>query len=360
MHAKLLHERTLPAFAAALIAAEAMIVLTGRIGLMAFVISLVLLLAGRPLFEAYAMARPNARSSHRTPVPQGAGGPVIIATLLGLLAQVLLVSGTEGLTLQIGGIVLGALLLAVTGGVDDIRGLPVLPRLVAQGVAVACIVLLAPQEWRIFGDAMPLVVERGLLVIAGIWFVNLTNFIDGIDGITLAGFMPLALGAFLLADARAISPAGAWLAASFLAAQAAFVFFNWHPARLFLGDLGSLPIGLIGGALLYDIAAHGAVAAAVILPLYHFLDATLTLALRIARRERVWEAHRQHAYQRAVDGGWSHMRVSGLVLVLNLALAGLAWFSAGLTVLGQSACVMLAVLMAGGMIVLFRRTGQPA
>ncbi|MFM9975425.1 MAG: MraY family glycosyltransferase [Beijerinckiaceae bacterium] len=351
-----MHERTFPALAVALIAAAATLFLTGRMGGFVFAASLGLLVVGRPFFEAYAMARPNARSSHSTPVPQGAGGPLIIATLAGFLFWM----GMEALTLQVAGVVLGTLMLGITGGIDDIKGLPVMPRLLAQGVAVACIVLLAPPSWRIFNDNIPMLVERGLLVIAGIWFVNLANFMDGIDGITLAGFMPLALGAFLMADLRAISSGGALLAGCFLAAQAAFVFFNWHPARLFLGDLGSLPIGLLGGALLFDIAAHSAVAAAIILPLYHFLDATMTLLARMMRRERVWEAHRQHAYQRAVDGGWPHMRVSGLVLVLNGMLIGIARFSIGLTVEGQIACVMLALLLAGGLIMLFRRAGPAA
>ncbi len=152
-------------------------------------------------------------------------------------------------------------------------------------------------------------------------------------------------------------PAAA-LAPIFLGALAGFVWFNLPRARLFLGDVGSLPIGLIGGALILDLAQHGAFAAAVILPLYHFTDATTTLLGRMARRERVFEPHRQHAYQHAVDGGWSHGRVSGIVLALNLVLIGLALATLGRGWLAQAALVALALALVTAVILLFRRQGR--
>jgi UDP-N-acetylmuramyl pentapeptide phosphotransferase/UDP-N-acetylglucosamine-1-phosphate transferase len=240
------------------------------------------------------------------------------------------------------------------GGVDDIRGVPVPPRLALQVLAVALVVGAGGQGGRILPAAVPYPLEAAALVVAGVWFVNLTNFMDGIDGITLAGFLPLAAGAAVLAGMGRLSPAGGLLAACFLGALAGFVWFNLPRARLFLGDVGSLPIGLLGGALLMDIAQNGAFAAAVILPLHHFADATLTLLARLSRREKVWEAHRQHAYQNAVDGGWSHARVSGVVLGLNVGLAGLAVLSARLDTAGQAACVLAAGLAVAAVLAAFR------
>jgi UDP-N-acetylmuramyl pentapeptide phosphotransferase/UDP-N-acetylglucosamine-1-phosphate transferase len=190
--------------------------------------------------------------------------------------------------------------------------------------------------------------------VAGVWFVNLTNFMDGIDGITLAAFLPLAAAAVWLGDLAYLSREGSLLAVFFLGALAGFVFFNFPKARLFLGDVGSLPIGLIGGALLLDLAQHGAMAAAIILPLYHFTDASLTLLLRLSRREKVWIAHRQHAYQNAVDSGWTHLRVSSIVLVLNLALAGIAIVSVGRSASQQTGLVVLALVAVLAVITLFR------
>jgi UDP-N-acetylmuramyl pentapeptide phosphotransferase/UDP-N-acetylglucosamine-1-phosphate transferase len=308
-----------------------------------------------PLFARYAMARPNARSSHTAPVPQGGGAVVVVAALAATafsLAEVGLAG--EG---RIAWIAAGALLLALVGAVDDIRGLPVLPRLGLQLLAVVFVVAATGPGARVLPAAVPYPAEIALLIVAGAWFVNLTNFMDGIDGITLAAFMPLAAAAAVLAAGGRMTPAGGLLALCFFGALAGFVHFNLPRARLFLGDVGSLPIGLIGGALLLDLAQNGAFAAAVILPLYHFTDATATLLGRIARREKVWEAHRQHAYQNAVDGGWSHARVSGLVLMLNIGLAGLAVLSVRLEAVGQIFCVAAAVAAVMAMIAIFRRKG---
>jgi UDP-N-acetylmuramyl pentapeptide phosphotransferase/UDP-N-acetylglucosamine-1-phosphate transferase len=303
-----------------------------------------------PLFRAYAVARPNARSSHLLPVPQGGGLAVVLATLSAILLDV--VSGASPASSGLVIVCVATLLIAVTGALDDIRDLPVVPRLGGQIVAVTLVVWTGLESGQIF--RLPYALEFGLLVIAGTWFVNLTNFMDGIDGITLAAFIPLAAGATLLGDMAYLSREGGLLAVFFLGALAGFVFFNFPRAKLFLGDVGSLPIGLIGGVLLLDMAQHSALSAAIILPLYHFTDATLTLLRRIIRREKVWVAHRQHAYQNAVDCGWSHRRVSGIVMGLNAGLVGLAMLTLGKSTAVQSGLVVVALAAVIAVILLFR------
>jgi UDP-N-acetylmuramyl pentapeptide phosphotransferase/UDP-N-acetylglucosamine-1-phosphate transferase len=310
----------------------------------------VLTLLGMPLFRAYAMARPNARSSHALPVPQGGGLAVVLATLSAVLLDV--ASGASPANGSLVIVCVAALLVAVIGALDDIREMPVVPRLGAQLFAVGLVVWVGLESGQLF--RLPFSLEFALLVIAGTWFVNLTNFMDGIDGITLAAFIPLAAGATILGDMAYLSREGALLAMFFLGALAGFVFFNFPKARLFLGDVGSLPIGLIGGVLLLDMAQHGALAAAIILPLYHFADATLTLLRRIFRREKIWVAHRQHAYQNAVDCGWSHRSVSGIVLGLNAGLVGLAMLTLGKSAVVQTLLIGLALTIVMAVIMLFR------
>jgi UDP-N-acetylmuramyl pentapeptide phosphotransferase/UDP-N-acetylglucosamine-1-phosphate transferase len=122
-----------------------------------------------------------------------------------------------------------------------------------------------------------------------------------------------------------------------------FAPFNKPVARLFLGDVGSLPIGLLVGWMLLELAGTGALAAALLLPLYYLMDATITLLRRLARGEKVWEAHRSHFYQKATDNGFSAMAVSAHVFGLNLALAALA----AMTLVWPSGVVQVAALLAG-------------
>jgi UDP-N-acetylmuramyl pentapeptide phosphotransferase/UDP-N-acetylglucosamine-1-phosphate transferase len=114
------------------------------------------------------------------------------------------------------------------------------------------------------------------------------------------------------------------VAAALCGALLGFAPFNRPVAKVFLGDVGSLPIGLLLGWCLLHLAWQGHVAAALLLPLYYLLDATWTLLRRILRREPFWAAHRSHFYQRATDNGFSVARVVSSVFVLNLVLAALA------------------------------------
>jgi UDP-N-acetylmuramyl pentapeptide phosphotransferase/UDP-N-acetylglucosamine-1-phosphate transferase len=128
-------------------------------------------------------------------------------------------------------------------------------------------------------------------------------------------------------------------------------------ARLFLGDVGSLPIGLLVGWMLLQLAGTGALAAAILLPLYHLMDATITLLRRLARGEKVWEAHRSHFYQKATDNGFSVMSVNAHVFGLNLVLAGLA----AMTLVWPSGAVQIAAPALGAILVglVLRRFSQP-
>ncbi len=343
--------RTRDAGLAAVLAIAFATWLGAPLAIIASLICILVTLLLMPLFRAYAMARPNARSSHDTPVPQGGGVAVVVATLCAVLIDGFIGVPGSGSPLPV--LAFAVILIGGIGALDDIRDLPALPRLLGQFVAVGLVVWAGLDAAQLF--RLPFALEWVLLVVAGVWFVNLTNFMDGIDGITLAGFLPLAGATVVLGDMAYLSREGNLLAVFYLGALAGFVFFNFPKAQLFLGDVGSLAIGLIGGALLLDLAQHGAMAAAIILPLYHFTDATLTLLRRILRREKVWEAHKEHAYQNAVRSGWSHGKVSGIVLGLNIGLAVLAVQSVGRSPVVQTGLVLLSLACVMAVILVFRR-----
>jgi UDP-N-acetylmuramyl pentapeptide phosphotransferase/UDP-N-acetylglucosamine-1-phosphate transferase len=288
-----------------------------------------------------ALAKPNARSSHRIPTPQGAGIAVVAATLIAAIAVIAFGGATE---MKIPVAVFAAMLfIAAVGFVDDVRTIPVVPRLLLQAAAVAAVIVATPDGLRIV-PACPFWIERGLLVLAGLWFVNLVNFMDGLDLMTAAEIVPITSALVLLGWLAELPVPATIAAAALLGAMLGFAPFNRPVAKIFLGDVGSLPIGLLAGWCLLQLAWHQHVVAALLLPLYYLTDATVTLFRRMARREPFWAAHRTHFYQRATDNGFSVSRVVGEVFALNVLLAALAIGS----VMASAAAVSTLLFIIGG------------
>jgi UDP-N-acetylmuramyl pentapeptide phosphotransferase/UDP-N-acetylglucosamine-1-phosphate transferase len=286
--------------------------------------------------------RPNERSSHRVATPRG-GGIAVIGSVL--LACVVL-ARAESVPSGVFGIALGAVLLAAVSWLDDLRGLSPVVRLLAQAAAVAIGLFVVPGPQDLFHLAV-----IGLL---WIWWINLFNFMDGIDG--LAGSEAAAIGAGLLLFASVgagADPTLQALAAAVAGAAIGFLVWNWSPARVFLGDVGSVPLGYVLGFLLLSLAVRGHWRIALILPLYFLADATITLTRRLRRGERVWQAHREHFYQQAVRRGLGHAAVVERVIAADLLLIGCGWASENgwsATALAASAAtvaILLAVLARG-------------
>jgi UDP-N-acetylmuramyl pentapeptide phosphotransferase/UDP-N-acetylglucosamine-1-phosphate transferase len=321
------------------------------VALAAAAISAVLILLLRPLLQRYALARPNARSSHIIPTPQGAGIAVIAATLVA--------AGISACVLNLGvqpELFAATVFIALVGFADDIRPIPVLPRLLLQAAAVGAVVLAAPPDMRILAE-LPLFVERGLVLLAGLWFVNLVNFMDGLDLMTVAEVIPIAAALVLLGWLGDVPPLPTVIAAALGGAMLGFAPFNRPAAMVFLGDVGSLPIGLLLGFCLLHLGWQHQLIAALLLPLYYLADATLTLFSRIIRGEPFWAAHRSHFYQRATNNGFTVPRVVGEVFVLNVALAVLAITSVNAGSIGLRALLLIlgAMLVA---LVLYRFSGR--
>ncbi|MCC7274069.1 MAG: glycosyl transferase [Alphaproteobacteria bacterium] len=284
--------------------------------------------------------RPNHRSSHTVPVPRGGG----LGMLAGLLPAWAVATALDGGPAWRWAALGGAVLLALVSWRDDRGHVPAGLRLLAQAAAVLPAAALLPGP--VLQGMVPAWVDLAFAVLAWIWFANLYNFMDGIDGIT--GVESAAIGGGIALVAVLAGTAGEAAPGAALAATSlAFLAWNWQPARVFLGDVGSVPVGYLAGGLLLALAARGVWAPALILPLYYLADATLTLLRRLARGAAVWRPHREHLYQRAVQGGLSHAAVAGRVAAADAALLGCAGWSlaAPLPALAVAAVVVLLLLV---------------
>jgi UDP-N-acetylmuramyl pentapeptide phosphotransferase/UDP-N-acetylglucosamine-1-phosphate transferase len=276
-----------------------------------------------PLLKRYALAKPNARSSHRTPTPQGGGIAVIAATVAAIVIAVGLRLFGPGFGSPLPAIITAAVLMACIGAIDDIRPLPAAPRLLLQAIFVAGVIYTLPEHLRIV-PLLPWWLERLVLVLGGLWFVNLVNFMDGIDWMTVAEVMPLTASLVVLGLANALPSYGTVVALALGGAVLGFAYFNRPVAKVFLGDVGSLPIGLLLGWLLLLLAAGGHLVAAIVMPLYYLVDATVTLLWRLLRGEPIWEPHRTHFYQLATDRGFTVLNIVTRVFLANVCLCALA------------------------------------
>jgi UDP-N-acetylmuramyl pentapeptide phosphotransferase/UDP-N-acetylglucosamine-1-phosphate transferase len=299
-----------------------------------------------PLLRRYALAKPNARSSHHTPTPQG-GGIAVIAATLGAVALALgLGALSQPVDARLAAMMAAAASMALVGAVDDIHPLAVAPRLAMQIVIVAGVIYAVPAELRA-APFLPWWLERLLLVLGGLWFVNLVNFMDGIDWMTVAEVVPLSATLAALGAVHALPIDGFIAALALGGAVLGFAYFNRPIAKVFLGDVGSLPIGLMLGWLLLLLASSGHLAAAIIMPLYYLADASLTLLRRLLKGAPVWQAHRVHFYQLATDRGFDVRNVVGAVFVVNVCLCTLAV----ITVMVPSPLADLGALVAAGALV---------
>jgi UDP-N-acetylmuramyl pentapeptide phosphotransferase/UDP-N-acetylglucosamine-1-phosphate transferase len=299
--------------------------------LAAFAVSLACLaLLLSPRGRRILLDRPNERSLHREPVPRSGGIAIALGTAAGLALAPAIPLAAFGLAAA-----LSALSLA-----DDIRPLPTLLRFAAHLAAAAA---LAAAE---FGTRDPWLAP--MLVLALAWYANLYNFMDGSDGLA-AGMAVTGFGAYAWAAQLAGHAALATSSAVVASACLAFLPFNFHPARLFMGDAGSVPLGFLAGAL--GLIGWRDGAWPLWFPLLVFApfvgDATLTLLRRCLRRERVWQAHKDHYYQRLARMGFGHRGTAWVEYGAMAACAGLALLAREAGSAGQAAALGAAVLGLG-------------
>lgn len=250
-----------------------------------------------------ALDRPNERSLHTQPIPRVGG----LGIMAGTMPALVLAGLSWNLALPAAG-------LAALSFVDDRRGLPIALRFGAHFAAALMFLLTSPG----LGGGW----ELPLFALGMVWMINLYNFMDGSDGLAggmaVAGFGACTVAAFLAGD-HALTLAGS----AVVAAALAFLWFNFHPARVFMGDAGSIPLGFLAGAIGLLGWARG------VWPLWFgpvvfgpfIADASVTLLRRALRGERFWQAHRTHYYQRVVQMGFGHRRTAlGAYLLMGLSV----------------------------------------
>jgi UDP-N-acetylmuramyl pentapeptide phosphotransferase/UDP-N-acetylglucosamine-1-phosphate transferase len=263
-----------------------------------------------PAGRRIALDRPNQRSLHAHPVPRTGG----IAIAAGLAAACALAQPGVAVILA------GALALAAVSFADDVAGLPTLARLAAHLAAAAAVLLYQ------VGYAEPVLFAAFLLAIA--WYANLYNFMDGADGLA-GGMTVIGFGAYAIAAFASGGEGIAVLCAALAAAAAGFLVFNFPPARLFMGDVGAVPIGFLAGTL--GVYGWSRGYWPLWFPLLVFApfvcDASLTLLRRSLRGEKVWRAHREHYYQRLVRMGFGHRATAAIEWSAMLACAAAALFA---------------------------------
>jgi Fuc2NAc and GlcNAc transferase len=270
---------------------------------------------------------PNARSSHDQPVPRGGGLALVVVVTIGLGIMSILgfVQGTLALALMFPGS-----LIAGIGYLDDLRGVSARTRLAVQLVAaVVALVTLGgwSPEW-IQKESAAWLVLQGATVVGIVWSINLFNFMDGIDGLAGTEAAYIGIGAAWLMSLVLTEPGVTNASLLLFAASLGFLLWNWPPAKIFMGDVGSGYLGFVIAVLAVASARERAplMFVWIILGAMFLIDAIVTLLRRLIRGERIYEAHRTHAYQWLARRFGRHLPVTLLYLAVNvLWLLPMAW-----------------------------------
>jgi len=255
---------------------------------------------------------PNMRSNHKVPIPKGGGIAVVFSLIICLMVADISY-----------GIILSMLLLAAVSLLDDLIDVHPVIRLLVQFIAVS--IPLALLQVPVFDGLLPMWLDKIVTGLLWVWFINLFNFMDGIDGITPTEIICVSLGFCLISVFTETFPDPlSTYSLLVYAAGCGFLWWNWHPAKIFMGDVGSIPMGFLIGYLLLLAALSGYGYAALILPAYYLSDSTITLLRRLIAGKKIWVAHSEHYYQKAVRKGMRHDRVVKFIFGVNLLLILLA------------------------------------
>lgn len=307
---------------------------------LSFGLGLVALFLVLRTFSGFAAADPNERSNHKRPTPQIGG--LALVPLFALAMAGFRLAGKPLPVFSDWSFLTAVLILFVTGIIDDRRALGPLPKLAAQFFAAGLAVLALRDA--LGSIPLPYAVTAGIAFLILVAISNLANFLDGLDLMAVATIGLPSLFFALLAATGAIGtlfgPAGATTAGLFLA----FVFFNRPPAKAFLGDAGSLPFGLVLGAMTVVVACQAGPLAALLLPAYMLCDGLVTIARRTLKGENILHAHSTHAYQRAFRAGRPVLTVIAATVLLGTVSGLLMLATAGIGH-GWQACAVLFVFV---------------
>ncbi|MBP9791714.1 MAG: hypothetical protein KBC27_00690 [Rickettsiales bacterium] len=274
---------------------------------------------------------PNTRSNHKTPIPVG-GGIAIVITTLWTLFLTFFNQTTES---QIKYLFLSIIIIAFISFIDDLKSLKVRTRIPFHIIAIILLLksLLFPQH-----DIYMFIT----LIVGIFFFINFYNFMDGIDGSAASEAIHIGMSIILLYAFDSFIPQELLIVSLVLVgASLGFAIFNWHPAQIFLGDVGSISLGVICAWLLLNLALYKYLAAAIIIPLYYIADSTLTITKRLLQGKKIWQAHSEHFFQKAVRKGLSHAKVTRKIILINFILCILSIISIYYPILALTASLLV-------------------
>ena len=267
---------------------------------------------------------PNQRSSHLSSIPRGGGiAVVLVITFFWIVDRHISEQWVAGELF----VLMSATLLGTFCFVDDLRGLSPYLKLFFQIISVIPGIIILHDTGGIFRMWLPTWVDLMFTGLIWLWFINLFNFMDGIDGITAIQMISLGFGLSLLSVFGFVNQS-VYSPSIFIVASAfGFLIWNWAPAKVFMGDVGSIPLGYLVGWLLISAVVPSSgfgieATAIVLLPAYYISDSTITILRRFLSKKNIFQAHREHFYQFAVDNGVSHSKICGAVFVVNFILLG--------------------------------------
>jgi Fuc2NAc and GlcNAc transferase len=288
--------------------------------LLSAVCSWLLLAALLPLLRRRFQDYPNERSSHRQPMPRGGGLAFVCVAVVASIIDCLLSPALSLLQLPLVIASLIAFPLALVGFLDDRHNLSPLWRYGVQLATALVVILVSP----LGAPSLVVLPLLSLLLIAVTAAINFVNFMDGLDGL-VAGCMAVAM------TAAAIKLSAPWPIWSLVGALLGFLLWNWSPAKVFMGDVGSTFLGAVFSVLVLHASTWSAALALLLVATPLLGDAFLCVPRRLFAGQRVFEAHRLHLFQRLHQAGWPHARVSSLYIVATTVLAvallwgGLPW-----------------------------------
>ena len=281
--------------------------------IMSFIISLITIKTSLR-FLTKTIDIPNQRSSHSRPTPKGAG--------LGIIATLLIVYYTF-FPLTDFYFIGSVLVLTILSFINDNKQLSIIIRLIIQmTLAIIVLHLWPPLQHTVFlSNIVPVWLENIIIILLIIWLINLFNFMDGIDGISGTQCLIIGVGVGLALFFSHGQYKLEQLIAGFMAGSSlAFLFWNWSPAKVFLGDAGSIPLGFINAILILLLCKSGLWYVAIIINNYYIFDASITLLRRIQTKQKPWKAHKEHFYQKAVQNGYSHSKVCKIIATHGILL----------------------------------------
>ncbi len=275
---------------------------------------------------------PIERSLHKKPIPIGAGIVILFIAIFYISSlmfyQYFNINKIDFSNLLI---LLSISVLGFLSWKDDLKRLSVFFRIIVHLFAVIIGINSLSSFGNIFHGIFPVYIDTIVTIILWVWIINLTNFMDGIDGITGAEGFFIFLGAIILLSliTNSLDIEKKFYTVLFLSvllgSLVGFLIWNWHPAKIFLGDVGSIPIGFIFGWVVFELSNYGLWHVSILLPMYYFLDASITLIYRIIKKEKIFIAHKTHFYQKATKN-LKHSTIVISISLLNILLIGLSIF----------------------------------